>query len=164
AVFHYGRWIFDASHGWVWVPGKEWAPAWVSWRDGSGYIGWAPLPPAIAWDGWRLSLGRFAIDNYIPLFWYCFVSESVFFAERAKEHIVLSARNETLPKLTKNATSYTAIECHVINWGVDIDRVERDIGQAISRYIIVDVESRQAMCQPMKEHGEIAFYRPAVLL
>lgn len=31
--------------GWVWVPGVEWAPAWVSWRVGGGYIGWAPLPP-----------------------------------------------------------------------------------------------------------------------
>jgi hypothetical protein len=27
------------------VPGIEWAPAWVSWRVGGGYVGWAPLPP-----------------------------------------------------------------------------------------------------------------------
>ena len=32
-------------HFWVWVPGVEWAPAWVTWRVGGGYIGWAPLPP-----------------------------------------------------------------------------------------------------------------------
>ncbi|HEX4138962.1 MAG TPA: DUF6600 domain-containing protein, partial [Candidatus Methylacidiphilales bacterium] len=29
----------------VWVPGYTWAPAWVSWRYGDGYVGWAPLPP-----------------------------------------------------------------------------------------------------------------------
>ena len=46
AAFHYGRWCTDARFGWVWVPGTEWAPAWVDWRHGGGYVGWAPLPPA----------------------------------------------------------------------------------------------------------------------
>ena len=31
--------------GWVWVPGREWGPGWVSWRRGSDHCGWAPLPP-----------------------------------------------------------------------------------------------------------------------
>ncbi len=43
--FHYGNWFFSRGHGWVWVPGSRWAPAWVSWRYGGGYVGWAPLPP-----------------------------------------------------------------------------------------------------------------------
>jgi hypothetical protein len=48
--------------GWVWVPGSEWAPAWVSWRESDDYIGWAPLPPEAEVDqgvkiaGWA--------DNY----------------------------------------------------------------------------------------------------
>jgi Family of unknown function (DUF6600) len=45
ACYHYGRWVFDSEAGWVWVPGIEWAPAWVSWRVGGGYCGWAPLAP-----------------------------------------------------------------------------------------------------------------------
>jgi hypothetical protein len=45
ACYHYGRWALDANFGWIWVPGIEWAPAWVSWRFGGGYCGWAPLPP-----------------------------------------------------------------------------------------------------------------------
>jgi hypothetical protein len=49
APFHYGRWALDANYGWVWVPGTVWAPAWVDWRLGGGYIGWAPLPP-IGWS------------------------------------------------------------------------------------------------------------------
>ncbi len=48
ACYHYGYWAYDPGFGWVWVPGVEWAPAWVSWRVGGGYIGWAPLPP----PGW----------------------------------------------------------------------------------------------------------------
>lgn len=45
AVYHYGYWAHDPGHGWVWIPGIEWAPAWVSWRVGGGYCGWAPLGP-----------------------------------------------------------------------------------------------------------------------
>ena len=44
APFHYGRWV-SAERGWAWVPGTLWGPAWVSWRAGGGYVGWAPLPP-----------------------------------------------------------------------------------------------------------------------
>lgn len=46
ACYHYGRWVYESDYGWVWIPGVEWAPAWVSWRVGGGYIGWAPLAPA----------------------------------------------------------------------------------------------------------------------
>ena len=45
ATYHYGRWANIDDVGWVWVPGYRWAPAWVSWRSGGGYCGWAPLPP-----------------------------------------------------------------------------------------------------------------------
>ena len=45
ATYHYGRWANIDGTGWVWVPGYRWAPAWVSWRYGGGYCGWAPLPP-----------------------------------------------------------------------------------------------------------------------
>ena len=47
APFHYGRWYQDRYRGWAWVPGNDWGPAWVSWRSGGGYYGWAPLGPGI---------------------------------------------------------------------------------------------------------------------
>jgi hypothetical protein len=47
-AFHYGRWVNNEFTGgrWGWVPGYDWAPSWVSWREGEGGMGWAPLP----WD------------------------------------------------------------------------------------------------------------------
>lgn len=45
ATYHYGRWTYNSYYGWVWIPGHEWAPAWVSWRSGGGYYGWAPMGP-----------------------------------------------------------------------------------------------------------------------
>ena len=44
-TYHYGRWMRTHTLGWVWVPGEQWAPAWVSWRYGNNFVGWAPLPP-----------------------------------------------------------------------------------------------------------------------
>ena len=44
-TFHYGRWVLVSGWGWVWVPGTVWAPAWVDWYWGDGFVGWAPLAP-----------------------------------------------------------------------------------------------------------------------
>ncbi len=45
AAYHYGNWVFAGGAGWVWIPGRVWAPAWVTWRYGGGYAAWAPAPP-----------------------------------------------------------------------------------------------------------------------
>ena len=45
AVYHYGRWFHEQRLGWCWVPGNAWAGAWVAWRRGNDYVGWAPLEP-----------------------------------------------------------------------------------------------------------------------
>ncbi len=50
ATYHYGRWMLTASFGWVWVPGHEWAPAWVNWRSGEDLVGWEPMPPDVVLD------------------------------------------------------------------------------------------------------------------
>jgi hypothetical protein len=47
---HYGRWGYTGAF-WYWIPSTVWAPAWVSWSVGAGYVSWAPL-------GWH-SPGRF---------------------------------------------------------------------------------------------------------
>jgi hypothetical protein len=45
ACYHYGYWNSDPAYGWIWVPGTEWSPAWVTWREAPDYIGWAPCGP-----------------------------------------------------------------------------------------------------------------------
>ncbi|MEP6918233.1 MAG: DUF6600 domain-containing protein [Acidobacteriota bacterium] len=39
---HYGRWGVSAG-AWFWIPGRSWAPAWVSWAYAPGYVSWCPL-------------------------------------------------------------------------------------------------------------------------
>ncbi|MEY2884763.1 MAG: hypothetical protein RL490_2487 [Pseudomonadota bacterium] len=54
ATDHYGRWGFDERlNAWVWVPGTEWAPSWVAWREAEGsdqMVGWSPVPPGVAYS------------------------------------------------------------------------------------------------------------------
>lgn len=50
ACYHYGYWVDHPGYGWVWMPGVEWAPAWVTWRYGGGYVGWAPIAPRVGFS------------------------------------------------------------------------------------------------------------------
>lgn len=71
APFHYGRWIYADGRGWSWIPGREYAPAWVDWRTGDpgvAFVGWAPAPPTFIWRG------GVAVDIGVPVparFVYC---------------------------------------------------------------------------------------------
>jgi hypothetical protein len=85
APFHYGRWTMCGGYGWCWIPGTHWGPAWVSWRTGGGYVGWAPMPPPGVTIGpptgvrtpWRFavasSLGgahiNFVASHVVPSIW-----------------------------------------------------------------------------------------------
>ncbi|MGA2139648.1 MAG: DUF6600 domain-containing protein [Verrucomicrobiia bacterium] len=51
ATYHYGGWDYNSQFGWYWVPQTQWAPAWVSWREGGGYVGWSPLRPSARFWG-----------------------------------------------------------------------------------------------------------------
>lgn len=58
APFHYGWWVRVSPHGWLWVPGLVWAPAWVQWYECAPYVAWAPLPPpCVPRTGFSLSVG-----------------------------------------------------------------------------------------------------------
>lgn len=48
ACYHYGSWYDAPNVGWVWIPGTDWAPAWVTWRSSDAYIGWAPCGPGLS--------------------------------------------------------------------------------------------------------------------
>ncbi len=64
AAYHYGRWAWDNYYGWIWVPGYQWAPAWVTWRYSDDAVGWAPLAP-----GYSLYVGTYPFVD----FWWTFV-------------------------------------------------------------------------------------------
>lgn len=81
--FHYGRWVWAGNY-WGWIPGRRYAPAWVTWRVGEGgYVGWAPLPPTWYW-GRGTAVGLWTR----PYAAYCFVPTNYFFYHGVSSYVV----------------------------------------------------------------------------
>jgi len=153
AAFHYGRWYYDPEIGWGWVPGTVWAPAWVAWRHGGGYLGWAPLPPAVGFAvGVGLDFGGVVIS---PGF-YTFVGERDILAPRIAVAIVPSVRNVTIVTNTVNVTNYTVVNNHIVNNGVSVQAVEQATGRRIQRVPVASLATASA-------GGKGAFYQPPVI-
>lgn len=112
AAYHYGRWTH--LHGrWLWVPGDVWAPAWVSWRHGPGYIGWAPLGPGGALYG----------GAYVSVGWV-FVNERQFTSPRLNNVVVSRERNDDLYHRTRNVTRYEDVGGRMFNRALPVERVK----------------------------------------
>jgi hypothetical protein len=88
APFHYGRWAFTDARGWAWIPGREYAPAWVEWRLGDEYVGWAPAPPEYVWrHGMAVTVGfRPPPPRYV------FVGHGDFYSSHPSRVVVVGAR------------------------------------------------------------------------
>lgn len=90
-TYHYGRWVHASAYGWVWVPGARYAPAWVEWRYGGGYIGWAPLRPMWRWRGGAAY--HAAVPPAPP---FTFVSTKAFFSPHLSVFLAPPAMHATL--------------------------------------------------------------------
>jgi hypothetical protein len=120
ATFHYGRWYLDPGYGWVWVPGTVWAPAWVAWRYGGGYAGWAPLPPVGS---------TIVIETYHP--YWCFVETRYLVTPNVYHyampvqnyHVAFSATASVQQTMTHNGAHWNA--------GPPPGQVSKEIGQPI---------------------------------
>src|SRR5262249_46281188 len=105
ATYHYGRWTFDDDYGWVWVPGRVWAPAWVAWRCGDGVLGWAPLPPQANWRiGVGFSVGNFDFDAYVGPSWWSFVRYQDFCRPRVIRYVLPYRDCDRYYHVTQNTT------------------------------------------------------------
>ena len=156
AAFHYGRWFFEANRGWCWVPGTEWAPAWVAWHWGDDYCGWAALPPGLDWQS------RSSWDGVIPGFGWCFVPRRNFYDRHLVGEIVLSARNVTLLGVTREVTRFERRGNVIVNVSLTPELVEQAVGRKVRRLEIADLNSPGTTGTHVKGSTAIAFYRPQV--
>lgn len=108
ATYHYGRWALVRGRGWVWAPGSEWAPCWVSWRENGSHIGWAPLPPETL--AYRNSRWDSSVDAQfgIGALWFNFV-EIRHFGSPLYQHCLPVSSNVGFFQQTTNIT-YIHIE------------------------------------------------------
>ncbi len=161
APFHYGRWVFDPDYGWVWVPGHVWAPAWVAWRWGDGWVGWAPLPPGVDWQvGIGLRFGD--LDRDIASHGWCFAQQRWILDRRVRYKVAPAHRNLTLIGLTKIDTRYEERERRPVDRGLDVAEVERRIGRPVVRYTVRDAASPDLVRGGRLRAQELEVFRPQV--
>lgn len=96
APFHYGRWVFTGSYGWAWIPGAQYSPAWVEWRYGNGYMGWAPARPVHHWRGGHAVAWN---GGYEP--GYVYTQHDHFFEREPSLHVVAGSAQPSLNASTQ---------------------------------------------------------------
>jgi hypothetical protein len=140
ATYHYGRWANLGDYGWVWFPGSDldWGPAWVSWRTGGDYIGWAPLPPrgpGIVYEGRPIG-ARVDIEFDIGPQYYNFCDVRFIGEPVLRDRIFPPTQNVTYISNTVNVTNITVQNNVVYNYGPDINVVSAYSSRPIQRLTI----------------------------
>jgi hypothetical protein len=127
--YHYGTWVFDPEFGWVWVPGYVWAPAWVVFRTGPDYIGWAPVSPGFT-VGVSTSFGVRAAGPFV------FVSARNFLAPRVRTCVVPESTTRVIINHTKIVNTLAIERNVVVNRGPDVRFVEKASGHRVRQVSI----------------------------
>lgn len=159
ACYHYGRWTRIARHGWVWIPGRQWAPSWVSWRYGSDSVGWAPLPPSVGYG----SIGHDCDARYgIAPTSYTFI-RATNFGRSSYVNVSLSITNITqIFHQTINVTNIVQIRqqqnnLFVQRGGPALDWVEKRCGERIERAPIQIVHTLERPGERRPGHSDHGF-------
>src|SRR5216684_4452855 len=141
ATYHYGRWVRLADYGWVWRPGYEWGPAWVSWRFGGGYCGWAPLPPEteVVYESRPLT-GHLDVEFDIGPAYYNFVDVRYIGEPVLRDRIFAPSQNVTYINQTVNVTNITYNNNTVYNYGPDYNALSARSSRPIQR---LNIERQQ---------------------
>lgn len=133
ATFHYGRWFFEEGYGWTWIPGNEWAPAWVSWRQSPEYYGWAPLGP-------NVSISVSANGGYNPpAHYWCFVPQQYVTSPRVNNYYVNEQQNVTIinnTTIVNNRNSDTRVNVNNYAGGPDPVAVSRVTGTPLRPVVL----------------------------
>ena len=116
ATFHYGRWFYQDGYGWEWIPGHEWSPAWVSWRNSPDYYGWAPLGPNVSIN---ISIG--GGYNPPPHYWN-FVPHQYVASPQVNNYTVNESRNTTIINNT-TVINNTVINNNVRNTNISNNNI-----------------------------------------
>lgn len=152
AAFHYGRWVYNEMYGWIWVPGDEWGPAWVTWRQGSGYFGWAPMGPGININI-SFGSGYYVPDPYWTFIPYGHLYGRNFHRYYAPRRTTIIIRNTTVIHNTyvNNRNTYVT--------GPRRSDVERITGRSVRTYQVGNLGS-EGRGRIMR--NSVAVYRPSV--
>lgn len=128
ATYHYGRWIYDYYYGWVWMPGRYWAPSWVQWCYDSYYIGWYPIYPRC--HRWHHGYHNryYAHGNHHH---WVVVRRKDFTEKIDKDITVDSKENKRILEGSKKSAILKKDGNNFVNIGPKVETVEKNTGKKI---------------------------------
>jgi hypothetical protein len=163
ATYHYGRWTWADDYGWAWVPGTTWAPAWVAFRYGDPWVGWAPLAPGA---GYRYDAAFDAVgldaEVSIGAFAWTFVQSRYFAASDLGSRVLLPAYSRPLLARTRWTTRYAAVDGGYANRGVDLAVVEKALGATVTRHRLREAAAPEKGSGGRVEGDAVVLYRPRI--
>lgn len=161
AAYHYGRWYYDDYYGWIWIPGYEWAPAWVEWRYGGSTIGWAPLGPYALFN---VHYGVHYARRWItPYHYWSFVDCRYMTHREIHRYVYRSEENTRYIGRTRTGGSVRPHNGRVVSRGPEPGYIERRADIRIPRTTLVDVEDRDRLRDVRSDNGErIGVFRPRI--
>ncbi|MCJ7581250.1 MAG: hypothetical protein MUP98_12040, partial [Candidatus Aminicenantes bacterium] len=154
--FHYGRWGWDNYLGWYWVPDTVWGPAWVTWRQSSLYIGWAPLPPGTRF---MPGVGIRAVTRGLSGRHWIFVEYPYFYRTQIDRYMLPIERNQTIISYTIHKTNIVPQGDRIVNQGIDREYIQARVQKPIVKLNIKDSKT------PMKSVvrlDELQVFRPKI--
>lgn len=160
ATYHYGRWFYDDFYGWLWIPGNEWAPAWVEWRYGGDCVGWAPLGPYAVFS---VNVGiRYHTHWVTPGFWWSFVDCRYVGSSEIHRYVYRTDQNTRYIGRTRSAGNVRYTGGRIVSRGPERDYVERHGKTRLERVDIVDADNRQERVVRQGSRDRIEAYRPKI--
>jgi hypothetical protein len=152
AAFHYGRWDYDDYYGWFWFPDDVWGPAWVTWREGDGYYGWAPMGPGS-------SMGMNVQSSYNDPYRWIFVRERDFGKGNIARYHVNPRKNIDIMRSSRVIdNAFTDNMGRSYNSGPDLLEVQRSTGRRINRVAVRDSDRPQTRLSS----NQLEIYRPRI--
>jgi hypothetical protein len=165
AAFHYGRWYMDPRCGWVWFPDRVWGPAWVTWRTGGEYCGWAPLPPHSSFD---VHLGYFYNGVHVGFNFdfglhanhYTFVALGNFHQHDYGHYRVAATQVNNIYNHTTIINNYVVNNNVIVNRGVPVDRVSAATHTTFEKMTIHDAPPTHGSAMVSSTVAKGVIYRP----
>jgi hypothetical protein len=152
ACFHYGRWTFDKYYGWLWVPGSDWGAAWVMWRLGTGYYGWAPLAPDYKFKA------NLVADKYEPPNdWWVFLPPRYLYTGNYYNYWSGPTGNSSLIKHTQQENHYFENSGVTYVTGPYAREVEKQTGKPVTQYHL----GTSVNLMTKTHQDDIKMFRPA---
>ena len=136
------------------VPDTEWAPAWVAWRSGGGYYGWAPLMPGMGIHS------SFHFYNNFPSHYWSFVPYRYVTYRQVHRHCVPRPQVVNIINHTTIVThNHTDQRRHTYFTGPTRDEIERRGG---GRVTVHKVSESDCPGRTEVSRSTANFYRPEI--